>query len=77
MTMEDLVELKEERQRAVIRGLTIFGEVGVWGVHAAHDIILAGPSPEANDKLTAEQQKELRTLGWFAGTEYDCWGFFT
>ena len=67
----------ERKQRAIIRGLTILGDAGFWGVDAQHDILLAGPGMSDEKQLPPQQHKELVDLGWFQSEENDCWGYFT
>ena len=53
----------KEIHEAILRGLQIFAEAGIWGVDAQHDVIRAGPDP-SDRRLSAEQGAELLRLGW-------------
>lgn len=43
------------------------------GVAAQHDIILAGPDPDA---VTAKDAAALIALDWHREYTLECWGFF-
>jgi hypothetical protein len=63
----------------VIQGLTILAKYGDH-VAADHDQIWAGPDVSGvlpdEDKITKEDKKQLKKLGWFVDPEAGIWSKF-
>lgn len=60
--------------KELIEGLQILDKYPNGYISAEHDIIYAGP--EDISKITSEDQKALKKLGWHLDTENNCWATF-
>lgn len=59
----------------VIEGLKILKTYGAGSIDAQHDIIYAGPDEDS--KMSKEDVKKLKELGWHYDKEFSCWARFT
>jgi hypothetical protein len=65
------------RLEGLIKGLQLFSQrvnSKNQSIAAEHDIIY-GPHKDAI-QLTAEEEANLKEMGWHMDSEVDCWSFF-